>query len=250
MANHDETARPSFEMQSKTQPFFLGVIPARGGSKRFPGKNLAHLNGEPLLDYTLRAARASRRLNAFVVSTDSAEIAAHARAQGVAVPAMRPALIAGDHSPVVEALQHALASFEAAGGGRADAVVLLQPTSPLRLGSDIDRAIGIFERTGADTVTAVQRVRDHPYWIWREDGERITPFFSLAEMSMDRSDLPAACVENGAAYVIRRELVLAGRLYGGHVAPCVMDALHSLDIDTPLDLAWAEFLLQRGPVVC
>lgn len=229
-----------------TQRFYLGIVPARGGSKRIPGKNLVPLAGKPLIDYTLDAARASLRLDAFVVSTDSAAIAEHARAQDVLVPAMRPARLAGDRSPVVEALQHALAGYESTQGRHADAIVLLQPTSPLRSGADIDRAIETFERTGADTVTAVHAVRDHPYWTWREGRDGIDPFFSLVEMSMDRKDLPKAYVENGAAYVIRRELVSAGRLYGERVAPCVMDEMRSVDIDTPLDLAWAEFILQRG----
>lgn len=226
--------------------FYLAVIPARGGSKRIPGKNLVALHGRPLIDYTLQAARESRRLGAFLVSTDSEAIARHVRAQGVVIPELRPAQMAEDRSPVVDALRHALTSFERGGGRKVDAVVLLQPTSPLRTSADIDRAIEIFERTGADTVTAVRAARDHPHWAWRGSAEEITPFFSLAEMAMDRQDLPVAYAANGAAYVIKRELVLAGKIYGERVAPCVMDELHSVDVDTPLDLAWAEFLLQRG----
>lgn len=225
--------------------FFLGIIPARGGSKRIPGKNLVPLAGRPLIDYTLQAARESRRLGGFVVSTDDEAIAAHVRSQGADVPRMRPAEISGDRSPVVEALRHALAAHEEAGGHHADAIVLLQPTSPLRTGADIDRAIEIFERTGADTVTAVCEAQDHPYWAWRAQGDAIAPFFTFAEMALDRKDLPAAYSENGAAYVVRRELVEAGRMYGERVVPCVMAALDSADVDTPLDLAWAEFLLQR-----
>src|SRR5690606_22531157 len=131
----------------------------------------------------LRAAARARRLSAHVVSTDSEAIAEHARARGAPVPALRPAAIAGDRSPIVEALRHALESFEAAGGSRADAVVLLQPTSPFRRAEDIDRAIELFERTRADTVTGVRAARDHPYWAWRGDSSRIMPFFSLAEMA-------------------------------------------------------------------
>lgn len=226
---------------------YLGVIPARGGSKRIPGKNLVLLAEAPLIEYTLRAAKASQRLSAFVVSTDSPAIADYARAQGCRVPGLRPTEIAGDRSPVVQALQHAVAAYEGECSIRVDVVVLLQPTSPMRVGADIDRAIDIFESSGADTVTAVRPVHDHPYWSWRDaEGGMLAPFHTLREMSMDRKDLPAAYAENGAAYVIRRELIDAGRIYGDRVAPCPMDDVASIDVDTPLDLAWAEFVLSRG----
>jgi CMP-N,N'-diacetyllegionaminic acid synthase len=224
--------------------FYLGVIPARSGSKRIPGKNLAALGGIPLIDYTIKAAAQARHLNATVVSTDSEAIAARARGLGVSVPVLRPAAIAGDRSSVIEALQHALSVFERQ-GPRVAAIVLLQPTSPFRTHEDIDRAIETFERERADTVTAVRASQDHPYWAWRSRDAAIEPFFSPAEMCMDRGDLPPAFTENGAVYVVRRELVDAGRLYGSRVFPYLMDALASVDIDTPLDLEWAEYLLAR-----
>jgi CMP-N-acetylneuraminic acid synthetase len=143
-------------------------------------------------------------------------------------------------------VRHALEAFEAAGGPRADALVLLQPTSPFRRAEDIDRAIELFECTGADTVTGVRAVRDHPYWAWRGDPSRIVPFLSLAEMATDRQLLPAAYAENGAVYIVRRDLILAGQMYGARVVPYVMDEVASTDIDTPIDLAWAEFLVARG----
>jgi CMP-N-acetylneuraminic acid synthetase len=224
---------------------FLGVITARAGSKRIPGKNLALLNGVPLIDYTLQAARDARRLCACVVSTDGEAIAQHVRGWGIAVPHMRPAELAGDHSPVVQALQHATHAFEQSSGVRVDAIVLLQPTSPFRTASDIDRAIALFERTDADTVTAVRACRDHPYWAWRKMGEVMAPFFTVAEIAMDRQRLPEAYAENGAIYIARRELVVAGTLYGERVVPYPMDELSSVDIDTAPDLVWAEFLLAR-----
>jgi CMP-N-acetylneuraminic acid synthetase len=230
-----------------TTKHYLGVIPARGGSKRIPGKNLALLNGVALIDYTLRAAQGSKRLGAVVVSTDSPAIAGHVRAQGFSVPELRPADMAADRSPVVQALQHAVSAYERAGGAHVEGIVLLQPTSPLRRAQDIDRAIEIFEHADADTVTAVRSVHDHPYWTWREgDGGTIVPFRSMAAVCTDRKDLPAVYVENGAVYVMRRALVDAGSIYGARVAPCVMDDIASLDVDTPVDLAWAEFVLQRG----
>jgi CMP-N,N'-diacetyllegionaminic acid synthase len=225
--------------------FYLGVVPARAGSKRIPGKNLVALGGICLIDYTLRAAAGAKLLGAVVLSTDSEQIAARAERFGALVPAMRPTEIAGDRSPIVDALRHALETFERI-GRRVDAVVLLQPTSPFRSSTDIDRAIGLFERSGADTVTSVREARDHPHWTWRPVGDEIEPFFSLAEMATDRKDLPLAYAENGAVYVTRRELVAAGCVYGSRVIPYLMSEVGSIDIDTPNDLAWAEFTLARG----
>jgi CMP-N,N'-diacetyllegionaminic acid synthase len=224
---------------------YLGVIPARGGSKRIPRKNLIRLDGVPLIKYTIEAARNARHLTAFLVSTDSDEIAQYARDCGAPIPEMRPSDMAGDQSPVVDTLRHALGAFERTSTLRFDAIVLLQPTSPFRRATDIDRAIELFERTGADTVTGVRATRDHPFWAWRKDAECITPFFGFAEMATDRKLLPDAYAENGAMYIMRRDLVLAGKLYGERVVPYMMGELQSADIDTPLDLDWAEFLLAR-----
>src|SRR5688572_26936557 len=135
-------------------PRYLGVIPARGGSKRLPGKNLIPLGGRPLLAYTFEAARAAVRLSHVVLSTDSQPIADYALSHGVEPQGLRSPEIAGDRSPVVAALKDALAKFERR-EPPVDGVVLLQPTSPFRVARHIDEAIGLFESAGADTVTAV-----------------------------------------------------------------------------------------------
>ena len=227
--------------------FYLGVIPARAGSKRIPGKNMVALGGMPLIDYTLAAASGAKRLGACVLSTDSDAIAAHTRARGIDVRELRPAAIAGDRSPIVAALQHALSVFERT-GPKVDALVLLQPTSPFRSAGDIDRAIELFESSNADTVTAVRASHDHPYWAWRARDHAIEPFFSRREMEMDRAELPPAYSECGAVYVVRRALVDGGRIYGDRIVGYPVDAVAAVDVDTFLDLDWAEYLLARGRV--
>jgi CMP-N-acetylneuraminic acid synthetase len=224
---------------------YLAIVPARGGSKRIPGKNLALLAGRPLIDYTLEAARSASALTAIVVSTDNPLIAHRAEQQGALVPALRPSEMAQDSSPVVDALKHALLAFEDIDSRRAQAIVLLQPTSPLRTSADIDAAIDLFEAQHADTVTSVRLARDHPYYSWRQVAGAIVPFIGYREMGLDRQELPPLYAENGAVYVIRRELVLEGRIYGDRVVPYCMDESSSIDIDSPLDLAWAEFLFAR-----
>jgi CMP-N-acetylneuraminic acid synthetase len=221
---------------------YLGIVVARAGSKRLPGKNLMLLNGKPLIRYTLDAVRAARRLDASVVSTDSREIADYALSQGVDPQSLRPAELAGDTSPVTEALLDALGTFHLS-HSPVDAVVLLQATSPLRRGEHIDAAIARFETTGADTVTSVRASKEHPYWHWRQEGDRLKPYYSRREMELDRQAIPPAFIENGAVYVIRRSVLEAGRIYGDTVAAFEMQADDSVDVDTELDFKWAELML-------
>lgn len=224
---------------------YLGIIPARGGSRRAPGKNLHPLGGKPLLAYTIEAAQGAHGLCDVVVSTDSPEIARYASSCGIDTQGFRPAELAHDDSPVIETVQHALAQYEASRPA-VDAVVLLQPTSPFRSAAHIDGAIARFEQTAANTVVTVRRAKEHPYWAWKDSADGIEPFFSLVEMALDRSALPDAYVENGAVFVIERSLVVEQKIYGGKIIPYVMDELASIDIDTPEDVLWAEFLLRHS----
>jgi CMP-N-acetylneuraminic acid synthetase len=225
---------------------YLGIIPARAGSKRIPQKNLAPLAGRPLLDYTVDAALQATRLAAVTVSTDSERIAAHARSRGIRVPQLRPERLATDSSPTVHAVAHAMEAYEAATGLQFSAIVILQPTSPFRTAAHVDAAVEQFERAGVDTLTAVRASPDHPYWSWQVHESLVVPFFSWAHIEMDRALLPPAYIETGAIYVVARSLVEQGRLYGERVAGFVMDEVAAVDIDTPLDLEWARFLIERG----
>jgi CMP-N-acetylneuraminic acid synthetase len=226
-------------------PFILGVIPARGGSKRLPGKNLALLAGKPLISYSIDAARLAHRLARCIVSTEDEQIAKVSRELGADVPFKRPASLARDDTPILDVLLHALEEIERS-GPKATAVVILQPTSPLRAPEDIDLAIELFETKRADTVTAVSAAKDHPYWCWTEqrDGS-ITPFFSAREMAFDRAQLPPALIENGAIYVVRREILQTGSIYGDKVVPFRIDEERAVDIDFAHDLARAEQRLRQ-----
>lgn len=224
---------------------YLAIVPARGGSRRLPRKNLVEIAGRSLLERAARAAFGARLVSAAIVSTDDPEIAARAVGLGLANPGMRPAALAGDASPTIDALRHALFAHEAQ-GAVVDAVVVLQPTSPFRTARHVDEAIALHRDAGADTVVAVRAVHDHPYWCWRRERDAIVPWFGEREVSMDRAALPEAFAENGAIYVVRRDLVAAGRLYGARVLPYRMSEADSVDIDTPLDLAWARHLVAAG----
>jgi CMP-N-acetylneuraminic acid synthetase len=219
----------------------LGLVPARGGSKGIAGKNLAPLRGKPLLAYTCEAARASRSLTRVVVSTDSKEIAAAARSLGVEVPFLRPASLAGDDVPMLDVVRHALDEL-----GDPEAVVLLQPTSPLRRAEHVDAAVELWRATGADSVVSAVRVPHHltpgSLLVLGEDG-RLAP---LQPGPTLRQGKPVLYARNGpAVLVVRPSVVRAGSLYGEDSRALVMAAEDSLDVDEPFDLELAEFILAR-----
>lgn len=232
------------------RPRVLGLIPARGGSKGFPGKNLAPLAGLPLIAHTVRAARASRRLADVLVSTDSPAIADACRAAGAAVPWLRPPELAGDRTKMQEVALHALAAHPH--GAEFDYLLLLQPTAPLRTAEDIDAAIDLAARHDADSVTSFMPVETHhPYYMYRYtpggDGRpaRVAPFVEY-EPGLLRQDFPTCVYRNGAIYLVRRTWFLAHRAFvapGG--VPYLMPPERSANIDTAEDLALAEFLLSR-----
>ncbi len=230
------------------RPFYLGIIPARSGSKRVPDKNIRLLAGIPLIAHTIKAAVNSRKIGRTVVSTDSEQIAHIARECGGDVPFLRPPEIAGDTSPAIETILHAVNTIER-DGSMVDAIVLLQPTSPLRTTTHIDAALGLFESSGADTVTSVRQSSEHPYWCWTIKDDVFQPYFSRECMSLGRESLPPAFIENGAIFVIRRSVVAESAIYGHKVVPYLMDQESSIDIDTLDDLLLAEFSLSKRATI-
>jgi CMP-N-acetylneuraminic acid synthetase len=219
----------------------LGLIPARGGSKGIPRKNLVRLAGKPLLAYTCEAARASRLLSRAVVSTDSTEIADMALEYGVEAPFIRPAELARDETPMLNVILHALDEL-----GEPDAIVLLQPTSPLRRAEHVDGAIGVWLETGADSVVSVVLVPHAftPGSLLSLGGDgRLAPLGGAAPR---RQDKPRLYARNGPAVLVVKPSVLrAGSLYGRDSRAFLMNREDSLDIDGPFDLELAELLLAR-----
>lgn len=222
----------------------LGVVPARGGSKGIPGKNLRVLAGRPLLAYTADAALASARLSRVVLSTDDAEIADAGRRLGLDVPFMRPPVLASDESPMLPVLQHAVRTLGES-GFRPDAVVLLQPTSPLRRAEHVDAAVAMLETTGADSVVSVVEVPHQfsPSSVMTLDGDRLRPL-SDAPAPTRRQDKVRAFARNGPAVLaVRTRTLETGSLYGEDSRALIMDARDSLDVDTAWDLELAESIL-------
>ncbi len=224
---------------------FVGLIPARGGSKGIPRKNIADCAGKPLLAWTCEAALGSKRLSRALLSTDSEEIAAAGRACGVQAPFLRPAALAADDSSSLEVMTHALGWLDAAGDS-ADALVLLQPTSPLRTAQHIDEAIERFVAHKADCVVSVTGVphRFHPLSVMREEGGQLVPFQGSQTVTR-RQDLPALWARNGpAVLIVSAAMLRRNTIYGGITVGYPMSAPDSLDIDSLSELEFAAQILR------
>lgn len=220
----------------------LGLVPARGGSKGVPRKNLRPLAGEPLLAYTARAARDSGVLDRVVLSTDDDEIAGLGRAVGLEVPFVRPAALAADDTPMLAVVQHAVAALTGA-GWQPDAIVLLQPTSPLRRASHIRDAVALLQESGADSVVSVVEVPRHlsPDYVMAIRGGVLQPFLPEGARVTRRQDARPAYSREGTVYACwRRTLERTGGIYGDHCRPLVIDAADALSIDSQADWEEAE----------
>lgn len=228
-------------------PYVFGVIPARGGSKGLPGKNLKRLGALSLIGHAVASAREARLLTRFVVSTDSAEIADEARRHGAEAPFLRPAELANDHAGMVPVLQHAVRWLESAAGVRPDFVVTLQPTSPFRTGAEIDRTIGRVIETGADSAQTLVEASYHPFFMKTLDGDRTIALFADGKKYVRRQDAPAVYQPSGAVYVTRSPVLMEeGQVLGHDNRGIVMPFEASVNIDTEWDFLLAELLLARG----
>jgi CMP-N-acetylneuraminic acid synthetase len=230
----------------------LALIPARGGSKGIPRKNIRVLAGHPLIAYSIAAGLQSRRVGRVVVSTDDEEIAGVARAYGAEVPFLRPAELARDESLDLPVVEHALAWLETNEGYRPDVVVQLRPTSPLRPVDLVDRGIERLEsRPDADSARAVIPSRQNPFKMWREDQDGwITPLLNegLDEpYNMPRQLLPPTFWQTGHLDVIRVTTIRNHHsLTGRRILPIHIDPRWAIDIDHPEDFERAGAIVAEA----
>jgi CMP-N,N'-diacetyllegionaminic acid synthase len=225
----------------------VALIPARAGSVRVPGKNVALLAGHPLLAYSIAAARESGLFEAIVVSTDSDEIAAVARRYGAEVPRLRPTAMAGPTSPDIEWVRHALE------GTDWELFSILRPTSPFRTGATIRRAWDALHAVpGADSIRAVRRVREHPGKMWRVEGDVMVPLLPQAPgevptHSRQTAALDPVYVQDSSLEIAWTRIVAAGEIAGRRVVPFFPEGHEGLSIDYPEELAAAERLAVMEP---
>jgi len=220
----------------------LAVIPARGGSKGIPRKNIKELCGKPLISWTIEAAKNISKIDRLILSTDDEEIAAIGRKLGVDVPFLRPQELAADDTPaILTALQilELLPEF--------DELLWLQPTSPLRTVEDINQVIEISYRINAASVASVSPVKENPNWVYQLNEQQILTRWIEEPLRLSRQELQQAYVLNGAIYWAQVEWLKQKRAFvSGETQGYVMPVERSIDLDTPLDWEWVEFLMSRN----
>jgi CMP-N,N'-diacetyllegionaminic acid synthase len=232
-----------------TAPRVLGLVVARGGSKGLPGKNVLPLGGRPLIAWTVEAARAARSLTRVIVSSDDAEILARAREAGGEAPFVRPAAFATDTASSLDVALHALDWLSEHEGWRADVLVLLPATAPLRRAHHIDTAVAtLLGDERLEAVVAVTEADYPPYWMLTVTAGRLAWLFPDGGKVDRRQDLPAAFRANGSIYAVHTGALREQRtFYPRATAPYVMPREESVNIDTAVDFKMAELLLAQRP---
>lgn len=226
----------------------MGLITARGGSKGVPRKNLRLVGGKPLVAWTIEAALEARRLDRVVLSTDDDELASVGREWGAEVPFRRPAELAQDWSPHVDVVLHAVEWLAQERTYAAEAVMVLQPTTPFRASADIDVAVAMMAERGAPAVVGVAESPAHPFLTRRVMADGTVRAFVDCDVEYPRrQDLPPAFVVNGALYLVNVNVLRDTGVFDpeGTLA-LVMPQERSHDIDTEWDLRVADLLMQAG----
>lgn len=226
-------------------PDVFAMIPARGGSKGIPRKNLTDFAGKPLIAHTIEVAVESRSVDRVMVSTEDDEIAEVARRYGAEIPFRRPAELACDTASGDLVSRHWL-EWLGDEGLTPWAVLHLQATSPFRRPQDIDAAVELLSRVEYDCVASICPVGEHPSYMYRLVDSRAEPFLDEEALPSHRQQAEPLYRLNGSVFATRFEAALAaGKFHVKPFAAHVMPAERSIDIDTPLDLALAETILSR-----
>jgi CMP-N,N'-diacetyllegionaminic acid synthase len=222
----------------------LALIPARGGSKGVPRKNIREVGGKPLIAWSIEAAKASRYIDHLILSSDDQSIIDVAKKWGCDVPFVRPKDLATDEADSMQVVRHAIAALPK----HYDYLVLLQPTSPMRRTEDIDGAIECCVNGEAVTCVSVCEPDKSPYWMLKVDGNGMAQtLFPADQIPHRRQDAPPVAAVNGAVYVARTEHVAnGGTFFADRTVVYPMPKERSFDIDTELDLKIVNFLFNQG----
>lgn len=232
----------------------VGIIPARGGSKGIPYKNIALLAGKPLIYYTIREAKRSKLLDAFIVSTDDEKISSVAKSFGADVPFLRPKKYAGDKSPDIDFLKHGVEWLEKKRGWKPEIVVILQPTSPSRTAEDIDNVIKFMLRENCDSVrTVVDPSPRNPFKMWTItdfDKGKMKPLLPTKHYRKLGTDVPRQLLPNyylqvGLVYATKTKFIKKGRVWGKDIRGFVINPEKFIDIDTQHYFLRAEEIMRK-----
>lgn len=223
----------------------LAVIPARGGSKGVPHKNIRRLNCKPLISYAIEEAKKSRYIDKLIVSTEDGKIAALSKEFGAEVPFLRPSELALDSTPGIDPLLHAVNWFRDK-GCNFDYIMCLQCTSPFRKYFQIDEAVEILIEKNADSIISVCESKITPYWMKKIEDGKLKDFLDDHIFYARRQDTPKTYRLNGAIYMAKIKILLDSKnWHTENTIPYIMDDISSMDIDNMLDFKFAEFLMKE-----
>ena len=215
----------------------LGIIPARGGSKGVPQKNIKILNGKPLIWYTHQASKASKLLSRTIVSSEDKNILDVCNSIGMDIPFVRPQNLANDKTPTIDVIFHALKKIEEL-GEQYDAVCLLQVTTPFRTPQLIDNAIRQFIKKKPDSLISVKRIPDEysPLWAFKDEGnELLSPFYEQRFIATRRQDLINAYYRDGSVYITNSNVIKNMSMYGNTISYILNENIYHVNIDTISD---------------
>jgi len=220
----------------------IAIIPARGGSKGLPGKNIKNLDGQPLIYYTIQAALESKSIDRVIVSTDCTEIASISKELGAEVPWLRPVELANDDAKAIDVYMHAINWLRDDVEGAIENICVLLPTCPLRNADDIDKAIELFISKKADSV--VSFTREHHPISWHKHVNEDLSFSNIGEdLLKNRQEERVSYFPNGSIYIFKSQLLFAGKYYSERSYAYIMPKNRSVDIDYIDDFLYAEYLL-------
>jgi len=226
----------------------VAMIPARGGSKGIKNKNMRMVGGQPLIAYTIAAAKSSKRVSRIMFTTDSAEMQHYALSGGVEAPFLRPPELATDTTCMIDVMKNCVAWLSDEEDYPVDLLVTLYPTSPFRTGVQIDTAIDLFLKSDADCLVSVSRQKHHPYWSLNIGTTgRLHHYFGKEHIYYRRQDMPETYEQNGAIYIIPPEKIplLDLRSMTDNTIPFVLEGASALNIDDEMDLLLADALAKN-----
>jgi CMP-N-acetylneuraminic acid synthetase len=226
----------------------LAIIPARGGSKRLPGKNIKNLLGKPLIAWTIEQAKKSKYIDKLIVSTDDKEIAEISKKYGAEVPFLRPKELAKDDSPTADAVFHTLAWFKSK-GDQYDVLVLLEPTSPLRKNEDVDKAIELFFKNydKADSLVSVGKIQlENPFLAKKIENGYVKPLIKTNECGFQKQQLVEAYFPYGVIYLSKVDAYRKHKtFYQQRTIPYFIERWQNYEIDDIYDFICVEAILKQ-----
>jgi len=229
----------------KKQLEVLAIIPARGGSKEVPNKNIRKIAGKALIEYTISAAKKSKKINKIIVSTDCEKIAKISKKAGVEIPFLRPKKISRDTSPAIDYVKHALEFLDRNENYSPEIVIILQPTSPHRKSEIIDKSIQMLTNSKATCVMTVTKTKSHPYLSFWYSKNYLKPFKQDFQKYYQRQRFPELYYPTGSVYTFwKSNLMKYQSIYGPKIKPLMLNDEDSLDVDSPFDFFMNEMRIK------